>query len=112
MAAISRQATREHAPASINCRGTLVRWGERKGVVVLLGPPTVQPPYTSPVNLISMSYARNIIPKYSYPSLFLTLILLFSLPTTTVALDVSYSPTTQCGPYHLTWDDSVVLSTL
>ena len=63
----------------------------------------------SSINLITMSDAGHVLWKCSYASLFLSLILFFSLPATTVALNVSYSAPTQCGPFQIAWDDSVVL---
>ena len=35
-----------------------------------------------------------------------SIILFFSLPATTIALNISYSVPTQCSPFQVTWDDS------
>lgn len=73
----------------------------------LLKPPH-HPVCTSPINLITMSDAGHLIWKWSY-ALFLSLVLFFSLFTTTTAFDASNSAPTQCGPLHLAWDDSYIL---
>jgi len=36
-------------------------------------------------------------------------LILFSLPAATVAIDISYSTPTQCGPFNVTWEDSAIL---
>ena len=58
-----------------------------------------------------MSDTGHVIWKSSH-ALFLSLIILFSLPATTFAFNVSYSAPTQCGPFQIIWDDSVSSSSL
>lgn len=63
---------------------------------------------SSPNNLKTMPNPGHIIWKCSY-ALFLSLVLFFSLPATTLAFNASNSPPTQCGPFLITWDDSVII---
>ena len=68
---------------------------------------------TSPINPTTMSHTGYIIRKFSYASsylLFISLMVFFSLPAITVAVDVQYTrPAAQCGPFHfaLVLDDSI-----
>ena len=63
-----------------------------------------------------MSDAVDVTRKCSHASpyaLFLSLIILFSLPATTFAsLNVSYSAPTQCNSFQIAWDDSHFLYNL
>ena len=60
----------------------------------------------------TMSDAGHVIRKCSYACsyFFISLIIFFSLPTITIAVSISHS--TQCGPFRVTWDDSVSSSSL
>lgn len=57
------------------------------------------------INLTAMYEAGNGIWRCSAAFSF-SIILFFSLPATTIALNISYSPPTQCSPFQITWDDS------
>ena len=78
-------------------------WGEQEdvgGLHHLVG--------TSPINPTAMSHAGYVIRKCLYAFsylLFTSLILFFSLPAITVALNVSHSTPTQCGPFQVSWND-------
>ena len=77
-------------------------WGEQEdvgGLHHLVG--------TSPINCTAITHAGYVIRKCSYACsylLLLSLIIFFSLPAITVALTVSYSTPSQCGPFNVTWD--------
>ena len=76
-----------------------------------LGPPSRYLSYQP----TAMSDASYIIRKCSYARyylLFISLIIFFSLPTITIAVDVSHSTPTQCGPFQVIWNDSVLYPSL
>ena len=62
---------------------------------------------TSPINPIATFPANYITRKCSYACsylLFISIIVFFSLPPITVAINISNSAPTQCGPFQVTWD--------
>ena len=60
---------------------------------------------TSSINITAMYDAGHGTWRCSAAFSF-SIILFFSLPATTIALNISYSVPTQCSPFQVTWDDS------
>ena len=69
----------------------------------------------SSIKHTTMYDAGHVIRQCSYASsylLFTSLIFFFSLPVITVAISVSHSPPTQCGPFQVIWDDPVLTASM